>query len=131
MPPVESAAQPRVLAAVEDLFFVGKIQELVKQAGMIADFTSTAEKISELAARRPALILVDLNARSFQPLTLVSALKKDPELSSIPVVGFISHVQTDLKSEAQQAGCDWVIARSSLSHNLPEILRKCLAGRRE
>jgi len=40
------------------------------------------------------------------------------------IVGFVSHVQGDLKVKAQEAGCDVVMPRSAFSQNLPSILRR-------
>src|SRR5260370_443109 len=46
---------------------------------------------------------------------------REPTISS---VGFVSHVQGDLKMKAQEAGCDVVMPRSAFSQNLPSILRR-------
>ena len=43
---------------------------------------------------------------------------------STSIVGFVSHVQGDLKVKAQEAGCDVVMPRSAFSQNLPSILRR-------
>ena len=48
----------------------------------------------------------------------------DPALSAIPTVGYVSHVQADLKRGAQEAGCDTVLARSALSQNLPLLMKR-------
>ena len=45
-------------------------------------------------------------------------------LNSIKLIGYLSHVQTDLKRQAEQTGCDEVMARSAFSMNLPEILKR-------
>jgi hypothetical protein len=39
-------------------------------------------------------------------------------------VGFVSHVQGDLKVKAQEAGCDVVMPRSAFSQTLPSLLRR-------
>jgi hypothetical protein len=39
-------------------------------------------------------------------------------------VGFVSHVQGDLKVKAVEAGCDVVMPRSAFSQNLVSILRR-------
>ena len=36
----------------------------------------------------------------------------------------MSHVQGELKQQAQEAGCDMVLARSAFSQNLPVILKR-------
>ena len=42
------------------------------------------------------------------------------------MVGFVSHVQTELKQRAQEVGCDTVVARSVFAQNLPAILQEAL-----
>jgi len=40
----------------------------------------------------------------------------------VPVVGFFSHVQTELQRRAEEAGFDHVLTRSAFTKRLPEIL---------
>jgi len=72
----------------------------------------------------PALVIFDLNNPRTDPLGTVLAMKGDPALASIPTVGFVSHVQTDLIERARQAGMDEVMARSAFTTGLAEILRR-------
>jgi len=51
-------------------------------------------------------------------------MKGDPALASIPTVGFVSHVQTDLIERARQSGMDEVMARSAFTNELAEILQR-------
>jgi DNA-binding NarL/FixJ family response regulator len=67
----------------------------------------------------PKLVIVDLNARS-QPLLTIEKLRQVRK--DIRVVGFLSHVQTELAAQAKAAGCDEVLPRSSFTQNLAAIL---------
>ena len=40
------------------------------------------------------------------------------------IVGFLSHLQGDLKAKAVEAGCDSVMPRAAFSQNLPNLLRR-------
>ena len=40
------------------------------------------------------------------------------------IIGFLSHVQGDLKQKAHEVGCDMVLPRSAFSQNLPQLLRR-------
>ena len=51
-------------------------------------------------------------------------MKADPTLAKIQLVGYVSHVQGELKQAAQEAGCDMVLARSAFSQNLLQILTR-------
>jgi CheY-like chemotaxis protein len=55
-------------------------------------------------------------------MDLAKQLKADEQLRSIPLLGFFSHVQTELQHQAEQAGFDQVIPRSAFSKYLGEIL---------
>ena len=51
-------------------------------------------------------------------------MKSAPGLSTIPTLGFASHVQTDVIDAARKAGIDEVLARSAFTMQLGEILQR-------
>jgi len=104
--------------------FTVKIQEAAKRAGLEPVFVKSKQDALEQARHQPAVIIVDLNATSFDALDVITELKGAEATSKIPLLGFVSHVQADLKQAAQQKGCDTVIARSAFSQNLHTILRR-------
>ncbi len=113
-----------VLAVLEDLFFTVKINEAAKRAGLPIEFLKTGEALLERAKTHPALIIFDLNYQGVDALKLVEALKADAETKGISVIGYLSHVQGELKVKAQEAGCDAVLPRSAFSQNLAQILKR-------
>ena len=104
--------------------FTVKIQEAAKRAGMELTFVTSREKALAEAKLLPAVIIVDLNGVSVDPLELISTLKRDAETCHIELVGYVSHVQAELKQAALDKGCDLVVARSAFSQNLPSILNR-------
>ena len=113
----------RVISAVEDLLFKSKISETASTLGVEALFPRNPKKLVEQANQRPPdLLILDLNSARFEPLNLLKQLKSDEALKSVPVVGFLSHVQKDLAVAAREFGCDRVMARSAFTKDLPEIL---------
>ena len=114
----------RVLAAVEDLFFGAKILETAQRLQVpLGLVRSPDEVISAARADRPALIIFDLNNLAAKPLQTIPKLKKELKKGTT-IIGFVSHVQGDLKLKAMEAGCDMVIPRSAFSQNLPQLLRR-------
>ena len=112
-----------VLAVVDDLFFASKIRGTAEQIGVTVTFARKADAILDLARRdRPALIIFDLNSDRIEPAALARQLKADEQLRSIPLLGFFSHVQTELQHQAEEAGIDRVIPRSAFTKHLSEIL---------
>ena len=114
----------KVLAVVEDLFFTVKINEAAKRAGLGITFVKSELDALEQARQQPALIIVDINFQGVDPLNLIRKLKADDQTKRINLIGYLSHVQGELKLEAQQAGCDMVMPRSAFSQNLPQILKR-------
>ncbi|MBI3694709.1 MAG: response regulator [Acidobacteria bacterium] len=114
----------RILAVVDDLFFAAKISETAKRAGVVVQFATTEEAVLSFASQKPSLIIVDLNLNAVKPLPLIAKLKSHPDLKRTSLLAFVSHVQGELKLKAQKAGCDMVLARSSFSQNLPQILKR-------
>jgi CheY-like chemotaxis protein len=117
-------ANKKALAVVEDLFFTVKINESAKRAGMPIEFVKSEKDALDRANAQPPLIILDLNFTGIDPIGLITKLKANKETQSISLIGYVSHVQGELKQAAQEAGCDMVMARSAFSQNLPQILRR-------
>lgn len=119
-----------ILAAVDDLLFSSKIRTTAKQAGVDLVFARTPPEILEQTrSLRPSLVIFDLNSAKANPIETIATLKHDAELSSIPTLGFVSHVHTGLIDAARQAGIDDVMARSAFAARLAEILVAASASR--
>ena len=68
-------------------------------------------------------MVFDLNNLNAKPMTLIPKFKtKFKKATSI--VGFLNHLQGDLKLKAVEVGCDTVMPRSAFSQSLPNLLRR-------
>jgi len=114
----------KVVAAVGDLMFTVKINDAAKRAGLSVDFVKSEQDVLEKAADHPAVIILDLNCQTLDPLKVITQIKQDSELKRISLIGYLSHVQGELKRQAHDAGCDIVMTRSAFSQNLPQILKR-------
>jgi CheY-like chemotaxis protein len=113
-----------VVALVEDLIFLSRIRETAKAVGVTVNPGGTTNCVASIAQARPQAILLDLNSRRLAAVDCARALKADPATRRIPIVGFVSHMQSDLIAAARAAGCDLVLSRSAFSRRLPDLLRK-------
>jgi CheY-like chemotaxis protein len=109
----------RVVALMDDLFFQMKLAETAKHLGVEVNVAANGDALLGLMERQPKLVIVDLNARS-QPLQAIEKVRQTSK--DVRVVGFLSHVQTELAAQAQAAGCDEVLPRSTFTQNLAAIL---------
>lgn len=111
----------RVLALVDDLFFRAKIVETARLSDVeLACFATPQDLVDEALAKPPALVLIDLNAAN-DPFRALEQLAPG---NSIPLIAFLSHVQTELAERARHAGCTEVMPRSKFSKELPAILAR-------
>jgi len=126
--PIAENAPTKIYFFIDDLFFIAKIQETARKLGVkIAFIKNEKEELAKLTgaeeADRPGLIVFDLNNANAKPLTLIPKLKAKLKRST-SIVGFLSHIQGDLKAKAVEAGCDTVMPRAAFSQNLPNLLRR-------
>ncbi len=121
---MQTNGKKRILAVLEDLFFMVKINEAAKRAGFAVEFVKSEADALLQAQTQPTLIIVDVNYHGIDSLQLITKLKASPDTHGISVIGYLSHVQGELKVKAQETGCDMVLARSAFSQNLPQILRR-------
>ena len=126
--PIPEGAQTHIYFFIEDLFFTAKIQETARKQGVkVAFIKNEKDAVAELTSgeeeNKPALIVFDLNNVNAKPLTLIPKLKTKLK-KTVSIIGFLSHLQGDLKAKAVEAGCDAVMPRAAFSQNLPNLLRR-------
>jgi len=118
---------PVVVALVDDLMFLSRIREAARGAPVeVKAVRTTADTVA--AARGGArLVIMDLDSARLPSAATLAALRADPALASLEVVGFFSHVQAERGREAVAAGCTTVLPRSAFVQRLEGLLAE--AGR--
>jgi CheY-like chemotaxis protein len=112
-----------IVAVLDDLMFTSKIKTAAGQLGVAVAFARSADAaLAEMRKSAPSLVIFDLNNPRTNPLGIVSAMKQDPALASVPTIGYASHVQTDVIEAARRAGVGDVMARSAFTQQLAQIL---------
>jgi CheY-like chemotaxis protein len=107
---------------VDDMFFAAKIRGAAETAGRIVTSIKSLEQLQTISDASTALVILDLNSNRVDSVEAIRFLKSKPELSRIPLVAFVSHVDTESIRRAREAGCDYVIPRSAFNQLLPEIV---------
>lgn len=112
-----------VIAVIEDMFFTAKVRATAEALGVMIKFPRSRDALLVAANEQlPDLIVVNLHNEKIDPIELAGELKSNETLSAVPLLGFFSHVQTDLQRRAVEAGYDRVIPRSVFANNLGKIL---------
>jgi hypothetical protein len=125
---IREDAPTRIYCFIEDLFFLAKIQETARKLGVKVEFVKgdkeTLTRLTEMEeAARPALLVFDLNNLNAKPLTLIPKFRAKLKKAT-SIIGFLNHLQGELKAKAVEAGCDTVMPRSAFSQTLPNLLRR-------
>ncbi len=127
LPALPEDANSRIFAFVDDLFFLAKIQETARKMNVKVEFIKSDKDLMDRMKKNgqglPSLLIFDLNNAAARPLTVIPKLKAKLKKGT-SIIGFLSHVQGDLKQKAHEAGCDMVLPRSAFSQNLPQLLRR-------
>ena len=107
-----------VLAVVSDLFFVARIRETGRLAGVRVEFARTPEQIEAALGRRPRLVMIDLTA-GYDYERLVAALGG----ARPPVLGYTTHA-LGRQTQPWHARCDRVVTKETLTQELPRLLKE-------
>lgn len=127
--PVREDAPTRIFCFIEDLFFLAKIQETARKLGVKVEFIKgeNKEAVTRIfdapESEKPGLVVFDLNNLNAKPMTLIPKFKSRFK-KAVSIIGFLNHLQGDLKMKAIEAGCDVVMPRSAFSQSLPVLLRR-------
>ena len=126
--PIREDSPTRIFCFIEDLFFLAKIQETARKLGVKVEFVkgdkdAVARIYDAPETERPALLVFDLNNLNAKPMALIPKFKGKFK-KAVSIIGFLNHLQGDLKMKAIEAGCDTVMPRSAFSQSLPILLRR-------
>ena len=116
-----------IVAAVDDLLFASKIRATAEPLGISVSFARNRPALKKLTDElHPDLIIINLEASSFDPLQVAKDLQEN-ELTSPPdLLGFFSHVNTEVQQQAKHAGYTHVLPRSVFAARLSDILTGAL-----
>ncbi|OLB96062.1 MAG: hypothetical protein AUH30_13585 [Candidatus Rokubacteria bacterium 13_1_40CM_68_15] len=115
-----SGQQRPVLAVVKDLFFVARIRETARLAGVPLAIARSADEV-EAGVTGPRLLLLDLTT-GFDYARIFDAAER----AGVPVLAFTTHA---LARETQpwHARCARVVTKETLTAELPSLLREGVA----
>ena len=118
----EPGGASRAVAVVPDHFFQAKIREAAAATGVDLAFAGTEEALREaLAGGDVGLVIVSLESRMPDPFRALALARA---VEGVRTVGYLSHVDAELRERAIGAGCDEVLPKSAFSKGLPGILKQ-------
>ncbi|MGQ0571701.1 MAG: response regulator [Armatimonadota bacterium] len=117
-----------VLVVDDNLLFRTRLLSQLRAAGWKATAVGLGpEALTRARQHRPDTIVVNLAAVSADATLFVRELKAAPDLAPIPILGFCGHRETGRREAAIAAGCDRVVSNSSVSVELPTLVRAVMS----
>lgn len=114
--------QAYIVAILDDMFFASKIREAAKGSGVDIEFIKEPDGIVEiLSSKAPSVVIIDLNSKKIDTIKLIRDMKENEFLKGVHTIGYLPHVEKDLKKEAYDAGYDMVLPRSWFSAHVGEM----------
>jgi hypothetical protein len=111
----------RVVAFIPDLLFGSNVVGALSAAGYDPVLASDAEAVRRELPEAQALV-VDLTADPAARIEALSAIPRD----RVRTLAFYSHVEADVRAQAEQAGFDQVIPRSRMAREGAAIVTRLL-----
>lgn len=105
-----------MVAVVRDLFFVARIRETARLAGVGLVFARSPEELAAALAEPPRFVLMDLTG-GFDYERMLGAV----EAAGVPVVGFTTHALAG-QTRPWHPRCERVVTKETLTQELPAIL---------
>jgi CheY-like chemotaxis protein len=113
----------RVVAFIPDLLFGSNVVGGLRAAGHEPILVSDPEQAqTELTAAD--VLVVDLTADAPDRIARIGAIPRD----RLPVLAFYSHVEADVRAQAEAAGFDLVVPRSRMAREGPTLVDRLVGG---
>jgi CheY-like chemotaxis protein len=112
----------RVVAFIPDLLFgsnvVGALQAAGHEVQLVSDPADAADRIA-----RSDVLVVDLTADAAERIAQVGT-------PCVPTLAFYSHVEPDVRAQAEAAGFDLVVPRSRMNREGAALVARLADDRR-
>lgn len=116
----------RIALLSPDLLFGSKVQGALEIAGHTVARFASAERL-RVAAEFHDLVIFDLTAEEVDGPAVLRSLRERGELGEgTPTLGYYSHVDTETRARAVEAGFTRVVPRSRMAREGPGLVEALL-----
>jgi hypothetical protein len=112
----------RIVAFIPDLLFGSNVVGALRAAGHDPVLVSDSELLRRELPGADALV-VDLTADAAERLAQLSTIPR----AGVKAVAFYSHVEADVRAQAEQAGVDLVVPRSRMAREGAALVTRMLS----
>lgn len=114
-----------VYGLVSNLLFASKIAQSAKHCHLsVHNFDKAGPLLEHAKMKAPVLVILDWDGCEAEAYKILKEFRQNADLKGVPTIGYVSHVKTALKEEAQRAGCHRVYPKSEFTRILDELLAR-------
>jgi CheY-like chemotaxis protein len=115
-----------VLALLPDLLFGSRVKGTLQGAGHEVELIGEPASVAVRLQGQPhaAVLVVDLTDDELDGAALVRSLSDAGMLGGLRTLGFFSHVDTETRERAEQAGFDMVVPRSRMAREGGDLVTR-------
>jgi two-component system OmpR family response regulator len=118
----------RVLIVDDNLLSCTRLLAQAQAAGWQARAVGPgADALVQARQHRPDAIVVNLAAASADAALFIRALRAEPDLASVPTLGFCGHRDARRREGAAAAGCDRIVTNSAVASGLRTLVEGLIA----
>lgn len=111
------------VALVDDLMFLSRIREAARRTGAAVQAVRDVAGFLQAARGGAAVVFVDLDSPRLPWREALAALRADPALGDLRVIGFFSHVNAERAREALTGGATEALPRGAFVQRLDALLQ--------
>jgi CheY-like chemotaxis protein len=116
--------QRPILALVNDLFFILKIEDSAKSIGVPTQFAGSIDEFFEKFRQHPpGLIIIDLMLGEQDSATLFDPLTDAAKQTPVPILGYTTHADWK-RTSSLHSQCTKVVTKEVLSRSLPDLMQQ-------
>jgi CheY-like chemotaxis protein len=116
----------QIVALVNDLFFMLKIEDTAKHLGWAIRFASTVpECLARVQEAQPALLIADLTIDGEDFAALFDQLHVSPYRAMMPILGYTTHADWKRTGPLHER-CTRVVTKDMLSRSLPALMQQLM-----
>jgi len=127
---IKHTPRPSIMVVDDNVALCGIVCEILEAQGyMTSRALSANEAMGIIKTTTPNLILTDLMMPDISGMTLISRLRLEPSLSSVPIIVLSAKAAKEDRDAAHLAGANAFLVKPFSNHELRELINRFLPSK--
>jgi adenylate cyclase len=127
---IKHTPRPSILVVDDNVALCGIVCEILDAQGYTTSKALSADEAMRiLKTTTPNLILTDLMMPDVSGMTLISRLRLEPSLSSVPIIVLSAKAAKEDREAAHRAGANAFLVKPFSNHELRDLINRFLPSK--